>query len=440
MTPYWTDGERVLYHGDCLGVLPSVDAESAHLVCTDPPYALSFMGKQWDRALPDPRVWSECLRILKPGGFAFVFMTPRGDSLWRTFRDLEEAGFDVGFSPIFWVYLSGFPKGLDVSAAIDRAAGAEREVVGRYDRGEECFGYSTSRVETGYRPNITRSSGDITAPSTPLAAEWDGWRAGRQTLKPATECVIVAQKPRSEKTWMANVVKHGTGALNVRGTAVPFPNGVPESDGGGWGWQQADCEKTAMFGRQPRKEDFRTQPGLGRYPANVACSDEALGARSKYFSVDAWMKQHFPAWWAQDPVTWTEDGASVYCPKAAKAEKEAGLDRSAMHHQNEVWNAGGRNKGAKSAATCNPHPTCKPLALVAWLLTLGCQVGGTVVDPFAGTGTSGIAAKMLGLPWVGIELMQTADEPYCEIAKRRVEAAEYEEPQARQLTLEDVAG
>src|SRR3990167_3581813 len=105
-------------HGDCLEVLPTLAAGSVDCVCTDPPYGIAFMGKHWDQALPDPTIWRELLRVVKPGGFAAVMSSARMDCLWRMARDLEEAGWDVGYSMIGWGYCSGFPEGLDVGKAI----------------------------------------------------------------------------------------------------------------------------------------------------------------------------------------------------------------------------------------------------------------------------------------------------------------------------------
>lgn len=462
---FWTDGERTLYHGDCLAVLPGIEAESVSLVCTDPPYGVQFMGKAWDRALPDPEIWFECLRLLKPGGFLFSFMTPRTDCFARFCIQVEDAGFDCSYYPITWLYLTGFQKGHDLSKAADRAAGAEREVVG-VRPGHENFA-GTDR----WQPPMEGSGGfdrpwmqdpeameryhQATAPSTPLAQRLDGWKAGRQVLKPAHETIVVAQKPLSEKTFLANVVAHGTGGMNTGECAVPFEDGGPA---GVWGAKQNKEPGSSGHTMQPGwQEGFRTTQGSGRHPANVAVTGGALGERSKYFDIDKWADEH---------VTWTEESAAVYCPKAAKREKNLGLEgmdeAPRDHHVTRKrpkcrkcgkWGRGWHHDRPNSVCVCdepdfeelppysvaNRHPTCKPLALIAWLLRLGNPEGGTVLDPFAGSGTTLVAAKTLGMRAIGIELNETEDEPYCTIAQKRTEAAEAPKPEA-QLTLQEVAG
>jgi len=329
--PYWadTDADLTLYHGDSVDVLPGLPDDSVSLICTDPPYGVDLMGKAWDKALPDPTVWAECLRVLKPGGFMFAFMTPRLDCLWRFGSQGEGVGFDVGHYLFEWVYADGFPKGRDLP---------------------------------------------------------DGRKGGRQSMKPAHEAIVVAQKHRAEKTIAANVEKHGTGGLYVDGCMIPFPgDGTPESDGGGWGWEAS--EGPGFNGGWNADHQTTANP-KGRHPANLAVTDQALGRRSKYYDVDRWAREH---------VVFTECGALAYCPKAATSEKDAGTDG-------------------------NPHPSVKPLALVSWLLTLGTPDGGLVLDPFAGTGTTLVAAKALGIRAVGVELNDTPAEPFCTIARQRIEA------------------
>jgi site-specific DNA-methyltransferase (adenine-specific) len=376
--PYWTDGERTLYHGDCLGVLPTLRPETVGLVLTDPPYSISFMGRSWDRALPDLRVWQECLRVLKPGGFLFAFMAARSDCLARFIVNLEDAGFDVSYAPILWTYLSGFPKGVSLSKVADKAAGAEREVIGL-----------------------------------------DGWFAGRQALKPAYEFCVVAQKPLSEKTFLANVVEHGVGGLNCGECAMPF------EAGGGYIYPNGPQGNTFSVGAPPdgkRNEPCRS--GAGRFPANLVVTGQALGARSKYFDLDAWQAEH---------VTFTEEGAVVYCPKASRAEKNTGVSGIPERQPNPNYGKGGFKRPTgephrEVSACANRHPTCKPLSLFCWLTVLGCPPGEAILDPFAGSGTGGVAAKIIGRRWIGCELMETEDEPYCTIASKRIAAVESPQP------------
>ena len=418
--PFWTDGERTIHHGDCLDLMRGMEAESVSLCLTDPPYGVQFMGKAWDRALPDPAIWSECLRLLKPGGFLFAFMTPRTDCFARFCVQVEDAGFDCSYYPIQWVYLSGFPKGHDLSKAADKEAGSEREVVGSNPnaRPESQVGYSLD----GIARNFDATYGPLTAPSTPLAQRLDGWKAGRQVLKPAHETILVAQKPLAEKTFLANVKAHGTGGMNTGAAAVPFEG---EEDFAGADTSKWAGRNYSQGGDTPWLpiQDIGTVSPAGRHPANVAVTDAALGPRTKYFDVDAWAAEH---------VTFTDESVIAYCPKAGKAEKNAGLDmlpdrRSRKWRDDKGMRLTGSGNPRREVDKCN-HPTCKPLALISWLLTLGLPTGGLALDPFMGSGTTLVAAKALGMRATGIELNETEDEPYCTIAAKRVEAQE--EPQA----------
>ena len=196
-----------LHHGDCLEVLRSMPDCSVDSIVTDPPYGLSFMGKKWDYDVPSVDVWVECLRVLKPGGHLLAFAGTRTQH--RMAVRIEDAGFEIR-DMIAWVYGSGFPKSLDVSKAIDKAAGAEREVVGRK---------AVTRVMDGsdlVGGNVRAGFVSVTAPSTDAAKEWQGWGTA---LKPALEPITVARKPLIG-TVAENVLQHGTGAINVDGGRV----------------------------------------------------------------------------------------------------------------------------------------------------------------------------------------------------------------------------
>ena len=194
-----------LHHGDCLEVLRSMPDCSVDSIVTDPPYGLSFMGKKWDYDVPSVDVWVECLRVLKPGGHLLAFAGTRTQH--RMAVRIEDAGFEIR-DMIAWVYGSGFPKSLDVSKAIDKAAGAEREVIGETKKGAQTE--STGRYGA-WGDGITP-----TAPSTDAAKQWQGWGTA---LKPALEPITVARKPLVG-TVAENVLQHGTGAINVDGGRV----------------------------------------------------------------------------------------------------------------------------------------------------------------------------------------------------------------------------
>jgi hypothetical protein len=196
-------GDATLYCGDCLAVLRTLPESSVDAVVTDPPYGLSFMGKRWDYDVPSVEIWAECLRVLKPGGHLLAFAGTRTQH--RMAVRIEDAGFEIR-DMIAWVYGSGFPKSLDVSKAIDKAAGAEREVVGTVKKTPSA---SANCNEGWVRPWAEgKTTMDITAPATPEAQQWQGWGTA---LKPALEPITVARKPLSEGTVAANVLAHGTG-------------------------------------------------------------------------------------------------------------------------------------------------------------------------------------------------------------------------------------
>ncbi len=216
MTPYFEQDGVTLYHGDCREILAGLPDESVSAVVTDPPYGLAFMGKKWDYDVPSVAIWEQCLRVLKPGGHLLAFAGTRTQH--RMAVRIEDAGFEIR-DMIAWVYGSGFPKSLDVSKAIDKAAGAEREVVGissvtgaRQSRTMDDGNKGTRRTYQNDKPVVN----SITAPATPEAKQWSGWGTA---LKPALEPITVARKPLCG-TVAANVLEHGTGALNVDGCRV----------------------------------------------------------------------------------------------------------------------------------------------------------------------------------------------------------------------------
>ncbi|MGA0398198.1 MAG: DNA methyltransferase, partial [Ilumatobacteraceae bacterium] len=192
--------------GDSLHVLQSLPAESIDSVVTDPPYGLAFMGKRWDYDVPSVDLWREVFRVLKPGGHLLAFAGTRTQH--RMAVNIEDAGFEIR-DMIAWVYGSGFPKSHNISKAIDRAAGAEREVVGRGLSGRSSLmgGLSGASGESGH---------DITTPTTDAAKQWEGWGTA---LKPALEPITVARKPLIG-TVATNVQQYGTGAINVDGCRV----------------------------------------------------------------------------------------------------------------------------------------------------------------------------------------------------------------------------
>jgi site-specific DNA-methyltransferase (adenine-specific) len=376
----------------------SVDA-----VVTDPPYGLAFMGKRWDYDVPSVEIWAECLRVLKPGGHLLAFAGTRTQH--RMAVRIEDAGFEIR-DMIAWCYGSGFPKSLDVSKAIDKAAGAEREVVGTTERpgfskgrghGRSADGSVIYRgVNGGHEGTIDHA---ITAPATPEAQQWAGWGTA---LKPALEPVTVARKP-FPGTVAANVLEHGTGALNVDGCRVgvaPSPTverrkgKPPERESGTWANDRRSAETYAT----PR-------PGeqLGRWPANLIHdgSDEVVGLFPQTTS-GALNRANITA----------ENGIYGKAPKERTGEYAPDTGSAARFFYTA--------KATKAERQGVTHPTVKPLDLMAYLCRLVTPPGGTVLDPFMGSGTTIKAAIGEGFNAIGIE----RDPQYFAMAEHRMNGAQ----------------
>ena len=240
-----------LHHGDCLEVLRSMPDCSVDSIVTDPPYGLSFMGKKWDYDVPSVEVWAECLRVLKHGGHLLAFAGTRTQH--RMVVRIEDAGFEIR-DMIAWVYGSGFPKSLDVSKAIDKAAGAEREVVGETRKGAQTN--STGRYGA-WGDGITP-----TAPATDAAKQWQGWGTA---LKPALEPITVARKPLVG-TVAENVLQYGTGAINVDGGRVEASDQKQLEKN--WNRNQSSSKDGVVNYVAQKDIDLRDYKSTGRWPAN----------------------------------------------------------------------------------------------------------------------------------------------------------------------------
>ena len=363
-----------LLHGDNREQLKHLADNSIDSIVCDPPYELGFMGKRWDSTgiAYDGTVWAECLRVLKPGGHLIAFGGTR--TYHRMTVAIEDAGFEIR-DCIMWLYGSGFPKSHDVSKALDKQAGAEREVVGQ----NQWAGRQPNK-----RANESSLYGDfnadnheattLTAPATDLAKQWHGWGTA---LKPAVEPAVLARKPLIG-TVADNVTTWGVGGINVDGCRV-------ETSDSNENRARPPRTNNVIYGNGKGTNSTASEHNpSGRWPANVILDEnagEALDAQS-----DATPSRFF------------------YTAKASKAEREAGLDAS--------------------DARANHHPTVKPIALMRYLVRLVTPKGGTVLDPFMGSGSTGCAAMCEGVNFVGIEL----SEEYLEIARRRIEYWQSQNP------------
>jgi site-specific DNA-methyltransferase (adenine-specific) len=357
--------------------LPLAD-DSVDSIVTDPPYELGFMGKAWDRSGVAYRVdvWAEALRVLKPGGHLLAFGGSR--TYHRMACAIEDAGFEIR-DQIQWLYGSGFPKSLDVSKAIDKAAGIWRGRAGSTldDDDKRSFGQHYELTAKG--------SGETAA-----AAAWDGWGTA---LKPAHEPIVMARKPLGESTVAANVLAHGTGAINVDGCRVEGDKGVPTSvsNAGQHGWSTG--------GDMDRK---RVQNG--RWPANVITDGSEEVVRL------------FP-----------QTGSGAGNPTIIKRKRNKGWCNSspgdgvlAIDNFGDSGSAARFFYVAKASKTDrgegNNHPTVKPTDLMRYLCRLVTPPGGIVLDPFAGSGSTLRGAFLEGFKPIGIEL----DAEYCRIARGRM--------------------
>lgn len=376
----------MLVCADSLEYLKEMPENSVDAVVTDPPYGLAFMGKRWDYDVPSVELWREVLRVLKPGGHLLSFFGTR--TYHAGVSRIEEAGFEIR-DMLSWIYGSGFPKSLDVSKAIDKAAGAERAKVPRVEVGGQM---RKADCEHGWKNS---SDNSLTFDKNAITDAAKAWQGFGTALKPACEPIVLARKPLSEKTVAENVLKWGCGAINVDAGRISVDENDPNKRRSTGGYNSG--ETLATVPNAPYNSTRDATLTQGRWPANVLL-DEVTGC----------------AEWAR----------YFYIAKASKRERNAGLEGMPVRASSKMGagiqsNVGNGKPGQTSSEdrrAQNHHPTVKPIKLMEYLCRLITQPGGIILDPFMGSGSTGVAAKRLGFQFIGIE----KESEYVEIAKRRI--------------------
>lgn len=374
-----TIGNATIYAGNNLEVLPTLADNSIDSIVCDPPYELGFMGKSWDNSgiAYNVELWKECFRVLKPGGHLLAF---GGTRTWhRLAVAIEDAGFEIRDN-IAWLYGSGFPKSHNISKAIDKMYGAEREVVGSRIA-DDIRGGNLHAENRGERHTI-----NITVSATDDAKAWDGWGTA---LKPAHEPIVVARKPVIG-TIAENVLTYGVGAINIDATRIGFASeeDLVEYDFNNNGQNRSTKEDGESL--EVHNGGWKVQKGqksmpAGRWPANII--------------LDEYTAQ----------VLDEQSGASrfFYVAKANKRDRNEGLDELPIQRPDLRTSTGMgtfEEKGVQPQR--NFHPTVKPTALMQYLIRLVTPENGVVLDPFCGSGSTGKAAILEGKHFIGIELTE----------------------------------
>jgi len=458
--------ERIkLMLGDNMKSLKELPDNSVDSIVTDPPYALTsikkrfgkqgsapaqfgsdgafqraskgFMGKEWDAEVPTVEFWSEVYRVLKPGGHVLSFGGTR--TYHRMAVNIEDAGFEIR-DQIMWIYGSGFPKSHNIGKAIDKIQDNEREVIGDYETSipQITPWQDIDRFES--KNQKTKGNGD-----------WEGWGTA---IKPAVEPICVARKPLSEKSVAENVLKWGTGGLNIDASRIGFKDESDKESAKPQGKITTGTKENVRFqytDDKTRIELEDNQNDLGRFPANVILDEEAGKILDEQSGIKQSQKrkpeynkptEHTNTYTPKasdyrDDNTYDDKGGAsrfFYCPKVSKKERNAGLDdfeaktnRQKGHGLDRICGNCGTSMLKPKDCKCetpdwitppkkNTHPTVKPIKLMEYLITLVTPKGGVVLEPFMGSGSTGIAAKNLGMSFIGIE----KEEEYFEIAKQRI--------------------
>jgi DNA modification methylase len=476
-----TVSKFVLMNDDCLTAMKSLPDDSVDSIVTDPPYGLKFMGKKWDHSVPSVEVWKECFRVLKPGGFLLSFGGTR--TYHRLVVNVEDAGFEIrdminwvygsGFPKSH-----NISKGIDKSGGAAKAHVVVREELAKEIREKRIFhGVSRNqlaewfpqyryvtenweRLDDGFRvPSLDSynilveklgvsekwrgmvraddlrtkklgtkkdrvgdgtvyalgHTGNEYSPTTDESKQWDGWGTA---LKPAHEPIVMARKP-FKGTVANNVLKHGTGGLNIDGCRVETKEDL--------GREQKDGPLPDKYGFNSNSMGNRFQPGnpQGRFPANLIHdgSDEVeevfphtkSGRSNGNANVGDSSNGVITPMRRGKLTSRSDDGSAsrfFYCAKTSKKERQMGMEDPGVQFKHGDT----LRKIENTKTSGNNHPTVKPIDLMKYLCRLVTQPNGVVLDPFMGSGSTGIAALIEGFKFIGIEM----DEDYFKIAETRI--------------------
>jgi DNA modification methylase len=381
----------MIINGNNIEELKKFDDNYFDSIVTDPPYEIGFMGKSWDASgiANNPEMWAECLRVLKPGGYLLSFSATR--TYHRMAVAIEDSGFEIR-DMIEWVYGSGFPKSRNIGKDMEKKEvggiknlkqiGTKKGI--KVETGTQGFSYSKEYV-AGKSMGGRQISGEI--PVYEINNSWGGWGTA---LKPAHEPICMARKPLSEKTVAENCLKYGTGGINIDESRV--------------GTEEMKAQTSGKTSRAYQSEETTTAGGIGedkigRFPANLI-HDNSEEVRECFPNES---ERFFKS--------------IIYQAKASKAERNKGCEELEDKNINERKEGGKSLIEVSGASAKNNHPTVKPVALMEYLIKMVTPKGGIVLDPFMGSGSTGVACVLNDFEFVGIDL----DKDYCEIARARIE-------------------
>lgn len=420
MQVYSSGNNFKLYNGNMLDVLSEIEPNSVDSIVTDPPYELGFMGKSWDSSGVSfqKSTWEKCYTVLKPGGHMLVFGGSR--TMHRIACAIEDAGFEIR-DTVMWIYGSGMPKSMNLGLAIDKRNGTPSEVVGYSGATMPDFqdaGAKNSVNKIGFNDGDTAKR--IPQPMLKARNRWNGWGT---TLKPAYEPILLCRKP-CERTVIDNAVKWGVGGINIDECRIPLESGYTYKETSRNSRTDDTVFNNKSCGFNSENNTTASASPLGRFPANVILTydesdfdevcggfPDSVGCRphkvySKVKSYDGWgtITQK-----NGELVGYDDCGGSTaryfYCAKASKRDRSEGVESCGIESNN--------------------HPTVKPTSLMQYLVRLITPKGGTILDPFTGSGSTGKAVmyenadRDANYTFVGVELA----ENYCNIATARIQFA-----------------